>query len=105
MTDKIAPINVDTLVDDIDIQEYKNILKETLLSDNLRKSIKKGLENNELIEHFIAPRLRNIQEINNFSIILKECVEELLLPSNFRFTINIETQQDGYNIKIGISPK
>ncbi len=105
MIKKIDPINVDTLVNDINMEEYKNVIKETLLMDNFRESIKKGLDKNKLVEHFIAPKLRNIKEIDNFSNILLECVEELLLSDNFRFTINIETQRDGYNIKIGISPK
>jgi hypothetical protein len=105
MTTKITPINVDTLLDDIDMEEYKTVLKQTLLNDDLHANIKKGLENKELVKHFIAPRFRNIQEVDNFSNILEECVEELLESEKYRFTINIEAQQDGYNIKIGISPK
>jgi hypothetical protein len=105
MKQKIAPINIDTLVEDINMEEYKEQLKSILLKDDFRISLKKGVDNMNLVEHTIVPRFRDIEEVDNFQEILKDTVSELLQSEKYVFSITIEAMQDGYNIKIGISPK
>lgn len=105
MTTQVKLINVDNLVKDIDMKEYKNAIKEVLLNDGLEGEIKAGLNNKEPVKTSITPKFRNIEVIDNFPNILKECVEELLLSEKFIFDISIEIQRDTYDIEIDISPK